>query len=310
MTQPHNPPVPAGYKLMTQVSVTPAMTQWAIEILHDPTQFPLFGTTLRPFGAVTVLARVEWHDPDFQNHVVHRGVTLYEPIPTLAGVNAVGAAPPPPLPLGVDVSGYQPHINWSQVAASGLSYAFVKATEGTTLVDHCFANHWAGAASAKLLRGAYHFFRPNLDGAAQARLFLAQLQADPGELPPVLDVEVSDHASGALVVAGVSAWIDVVSKVLGRPLIYTMPGFWNTLPVIPGIADRADLWVAHWDAKSPAAVKGLPNWKFWQFTNHATITGIPGQAAMDEDRFNGSPADLTAYSQAFVAARPVAGAAA
>jgi lysozyme len=266
--------------------------------------------TLRAFGAVTFLARVEWHDPDFQNHAVHRGVTLYEPIPTLVGVNVHGAAPPPPLPLGIDLSGYQPNVNWAQVAASGITFAFIKATEGTTLVDHTFANHWAGAHGAGLLRGAYHFFRPQLDGAAQARLFLAQLQADPGELPPVLDVESGDGAPGALVVAGVSAWLDVITPVLGRPLIYTMPGFWNTLPVIPGIADRADLWVANWGAKSPAAVKGLPIWKFWQFTNHATITGIPGQAAMDEDRFNGTAADLTAYSQAFVAARPAAGAAA
>jgi hypothetical protein len=31
------------------------------------------------FGTLLVLARVEWHPPDFQNHAVHRGVTLYVP---------------------------------------------------------------------------------------------------------------------------------------------------------------------------------------------------------------------------------------
>jgi hypothetical protein len=31
------------------------------------------------FGSLTVMARVEWHPPDFQNNVVHRGVTLYIP---------------------------------------------------------------------------------------------------------------------------------------------------------------------------------------------------------------------------------------
>jgi lysozyme len=296
---------------MTQVSVTAEMTAWAVTILHDPAQYPLFSATLRDFGPVSVLARVEWHDPDFQNNAVHRGVTLYEPVPDAQGVapanGAAPGAPPPPLALGVDVSGYQPNVDWQQVEASGLSFAFVKASEGTTLVDHTFASHWAGAQGAQLLRGAYHFFRPKLDGRAQAELFLAQLQADPGELPAVLDVETADGVAGALVVAGVSAWLDVVAPVLGRPVIYTMPGFWNTLPVIAGIADRADLWVANWEAKSPAAVKGLPIWKFWQFTNHATISGIPGQAAMDENRFNGSNADLAGYSRAFVAARPGAG---
>jgi hypothetical protein len=75
-----NPPVPAGYKLMMQSEVTPEMTTWAVEILDDPTTYPMFSTTTRMFGTKLVLARVEWHPPDFQNHVVHRGVTLYEPI--------------------------------------------------------------------------------------------------------------------------------------------------------------------------------------------------------------------------------------
>ncbi len=75
-----NPPVPAGYKLMMQSEVTPDMTAWAASILDDPTDYPMFSSTTMTFGSVTVLARVEWHPPDFQNSVVHRGVTLYEPV--------------------------------------------------------------------------------------------------------------------------------------------------------------------------------------------------------------------------------------
>lgn len=76
----NNPPVPAGWKLMKQADVTSEMTAWAIEILHDPATYPMFSTTTRVFGALTVLARVEWHPPDFNNGKVHRGVTLYQPI--------------------------------------------------------------------------------------------------------------------------------------------------------------------------------------------------------------------------------------
>jgi hypothetical protein len=75
-----NPPTPAGYKLMTQAQVTPAMTSWAVAILHDPVTYPMFATTTMTFGTQLVLARVEWHPPDFQNSIVHRGVTLYVPI--------------------------------------------------------------------------------------------------------------------------------------------------------------------------------------------------------------------------------------
>jgi hypothetical protein len=74
-----NPPTPAGYVLMQQSQVTPAMTTWAVAILNDPTTYAMFSTTTMVFGTLTVLARVEWHSPDFQNSVVHRGVTLYVP---------------------------------------------------------------------------------------------------------------------------------------------------------------------------------------------------------------------------------------
>jgi hypothetical protein len=74
-----NPPIPAGYQLMAQADVTAAMTTWAVSILNDPTDYPMFSTATQTFGTQLVLARVEWHPPDFQNSVVHRGVTLYEP---------------------------------------------------------------------------------------------------------------------------------------------------------------------------------------------------------------------------------------
>ncbi len=75
-----NPPIPTGWELMMQSDVTPAMTTWAVAILDDPTGYPMFSTTTMTFGTLLVLARVEWHPPDFQNSVVHRGVTLYQPI--------------------------------------------------------------------------------------------------------------------------------------------------------------------------------------------------------------------------------------
>lgn len=75
-----NPPLPAGWKLMQQSQVTTDMTNWAVEILHDPITYPMYSTTTRMFGTLEVLARVEWHPPDFQNGIVHRGVTLYVPV--------------------------------------------------------------------------------------------------------------------------------------------------------------------------------------------------------------------------------------
>jgi hypothetical protein len=74
-----NPPVPMGWVLMQQSAVTSDMTTWAVQILDDPTMYPMFSTTIKTFGTLMVLARVEWHPPDFQNSAIHRGVTLYQP---------------------------------------------------------------------------------------------------------------------------------------------------------------------------------------------------------------------------------------
>jgi hypothetical protein len=74
-----NPPPPAGWVLMQQSAVTSQMTAWAVMILDDPTDYPMFSTTMMTFGTQEVLAIVQWHPPDFQNTVVHRGVTLYVP---------------------------------------------------------------------------------------------------------------------------------------------------------------------------------------------------------------------------------------
>lgn len=75
----NDPPTPTGYKLMQQSMVTPAMTTWAVMILNDPVTYPMFSTATMTFGTQPVLARVEWHPPDFQNGAIHRGVTLYVP---------------------------------------------------------------------------------------------------------------------------------------------------------------------------------------------------------------------------------------
>ena len=285
--------IPAGYTLMKQLAVTPEMTAWAVQILRDPAKYPMFSTVVRAFGQLNVLAHVEWHAPDFQNHTLHRGVTLYAPERPGALVHAAE---------GIDVSGYQPNVDWAKIATSGLSFAFIKATEGTTLLDRSFVEHWAGAKQANVLRGAYHFFRPKVDATAQARFFLAQL-SDPGELPPLLDVEVVNGVSLAQVAAGVGVWLDLVAAQLGRPIVYTSPSFWNALPSVSEIALKADLWVANWGARAPAAVHGWSKWTFWQFTNKATVSGIPGTADMDENRFSGSLEELRAYSAAFLASR-------
>ena len=63
------------------------------------------------------------------------------------------------------MSEYQGVIDWSLVAAAGIKFAIIKATEGGSLLDPRFSTNWQAAKAAGIVRAAYHFFRPKTEVA-------------------------------------------------------------------------------------------------------------------------------------------------
>ncbi len=194
---------------------------------------------------------------------------------------------------GIDVSHFQRDIDWRQVRRVGVAFAFIKATEGAALADPLFAKNWQEARAASVLRGAYHFFRPQLDPEAQARFFLGRLKNDAGELPPVLDVEVlGNPVSPDEVIDRARRWMEIVAAELGRKaILYTGSAFWrNTLHNSTAFADHP-LWVAHYTSgPNPLVPSAWSKWTFWQFSQQGKVAGIAGN--VDLDVFNGSAYDL------------------
>ena len=96
---------------------------------------------------------------------------------------------------GIDVSAYQgPAIAWHSVAASGISFAYIRAADGAGSPDGTFAGNWRGATSAGVTPGAYLFFEPAQSPIAQANLLVAQLRSvgfTRGDLVP--DDRCGDH---------------------------------------------------------------------------------------------------------------------
>ncbi|HWM90365.1 MAG TPA: glycoside hydrolase family 25 protein [Thermoanaerobaculia bacterium] len=186
---------------------------------------------------------------------------------------------------GIDVSHFQGTVDWQQVAQAGITFVFAKATEGITYVDPQFHANWAGINTAGLVRGAYHFFLANDDAASQAHLFLATVQFSPGDLPPVLDVEVTGGASDAQIWSGVATWLQLVEQATGRqPILYTAPGFWNSHE--PDLSlTRYPLWLADY-ASQPVLPKGWTSWLFWQHSQSGSVSGVTG--SVDLDVFSGT----------------------
>jgi MYXO-CTERM domain-containing protein len=195
---------------------------------------------------------------------------------------------------GVDVSQFQGTIDWAMVQGSGRSFAFIKATEGTTFTDPRFATNWAAAKTAGLYRSASHYFHPNLDPVMQADFFLQTAAPASGDLPPTLDLEVTDGQSAAVITANAIQWLDHVAAATGvTPILYISPTFvTGTLGSPPGLQNHATLWIASWGVTCPDVPAPFTTWAFWQYSDTGTVPGFATAGSADLDQFNGTLADL------------------
>src|SRR6266540_2828738 len=200
---------------------------------------------------------------------------------------------------GVDVSYWNAGIDWPKVRAAGQRYVFAKATEGDFYADPTFDDNWRGAKSAGLLRGAYHFFRCNVDPKRQANKFIDYVKSmnDYGELPMALDLETNDGQTKEKIIARVKTWLDVVEDAFKRkPIIYSRAFFLQDYlseagggP--PAWAKDYPLWLAQYpnvyvEGSEPILPRGWYKWTFWQYSEKGAVNGI--NAKVDLNVFNGS----------------------
>lgn len=190
---------------------------------------------------------------------------------------------------GIDVSHYQKQVNWPLVAAQDVKFAFVKATEGQSMQDTLFCQNWDAMRAAGVMRGAYHFFRPGTSAAAQAMNFLATVDLQHGDLPPVLDVEVMDGLSPEALAIGVKTWLTMVEDVWKiKPIVYSNQKFYNQH--LAGLVYGYPVWLARYtELRKPDLTDGHA-WHFWQYGNRGRLNGIVGD--VDFNVFNGNINDL------------------
>lgn len=199
---------------------------------------------------------------------------------------------------GIDVSYWEAGIDWKKVRGDGIRFVFIKATEGEQYVDPTFDDNWLGARSVGILRGAYHFFHPNMNPVKQAEKFLQVIRGmdDDGELPPVLDLEVTDNQSNQTILERAKAWLDRIQQNLGvAPIIYSNRGFLEFNFSVPGGGPpfwtrNHMLWIANYGQSEPSLPPGWLDWSFWQHSETGKVNGI--NASVDMDWFNGSVEEL------------------
>lgn len=204
---------------------------------------------------------------------------------------------------GIDVSHHQPDINWDQLAlycdAQGrvhrtkskehtylqpVLFAYIKATEGTTVKDATYSVRATEAERHGLCKGAYHFFHLGSDVDAQVHNFLETVSWTPGDLPPALDIEVEDEIKeygDKQLCETAKYWLQEVEKRLRvRPIIYTREKIRNRLLQDKKLRDY-DYWIARYNDRGPDCT----DWRLWQFTEKAALNGYNG--SIDVNLFRG-----------------------
>lgn len=192
---------------------------------------------------------------------------------------------------GFDISHHQGDINWKELqkvqnAPFPVRFVFMKASEGGDFSDTTFIRNFDRARQYGFIRGAYHFFNPNTDAARQADFFIRSVKLEPGDLPPVLDIEkVGDNELELR--KGVKTWLRLIERHYHvKPILYASYKFKERY-LNDSIFDTYPYWIAHYYVDS---VRYEGEWKFWQHTDGGTLPGIREQ--VDLNVFNGTLDEL------------------
>ena len=225
-----------------------------------------------------------------------------------------------PFVKGIDVSVYDPVMNWAKVREQGYRFVIIRCSYGVdnqrTIKDTMFDSHWAGAKAAGFVRGAYHYLKANQDGKAQAVEVLKIVKAGVGDLPYFLDLEEvnNESATNKQFMDNANAFLAHIKTETGRtPFVYSRASFLQekvsqSNGKAPTWAMNYKVWIAHWtyvygETIKPIEAAGWPPYTFWQYSGERdTLDGMFDERGnlvkVDFDVFKGTLDELFALAGA------------
>jgi len=202
---------------------------------------------------------------------------------------------------GFDISASQGVPDLAAAKAAGAVFAYVKDTAGVGYVNPNFLTQFRAVKAAGLLRGAYHYARPDKSsGADQARYLHShngKWFSDGMTLPPAIDLEATDDAPECygLDPAGMVSWITDFSNTMTRltghhPMIYTTTLWWkHCTGNSTAFHGTNPLWLARYNTVPGEVPGGWGQQTFWQY-------GVVGSLPGNQDSYNGTMDDLQALT--------------
>lgn len=198
---------------------------------------------------------------------------------------------------GVDVSNYQGLIDWNKLEEQNVSFAFIKATEGSGHVDESIRRNLENISETNIKKSAYHFFSFDSAGETQAENYISVVGKDEIDMPPVIDIEYyADKKSN-------KPDKEEVEKIL-RPLLEELEEYYGVKPIIYTTLPVYFRYVKDNFSDYPLWIRNvnfepdLMNWKFWQYCDKGELYGYNGEEKyIDLNVYNGTMEQFLAEFQ-------------
>ncbi|MCM1517346.1 MAG: hypothetical protein NC117_01715 [Pseudoflavonifractor sp.] len=184
---------------------------------------------------------------------------------------------------GIDISGHNGTVDFERVKADGIEFVVIKASEGATFKDNRFHDNYRKARDAGLKRGAYHFFRFDVDGKLQGLNFIHSIGGKVLDLPPVIDIEDYNNARNiptSLIVSRLQSLIDHIESRGYKVMLYTNKNGYNRF--LRGRFEEYPLWICSF---TDPPIDRHRHWTLWQYSHWGRVDGCSG--VVDLNTFNG-----------------------
>lgn len=176
---------------------------------------------------------------------------------------------------GIDVSKHQGEIDWDMVATDKhIQFVYIRATQGTSIIDKRYDDNIKGAKRAGLNVGSYHFLTSRTSIDEQFKNFMSVVDKSKQDLIPMIDIEEDngDKWSREQLQDSVAKFSALIKKVYGRkPMIYSSQNFYNNM-LAPRFNDHI-IYLAAYGHLMPH-MKGKHDHNLWQYSPHGHIHGI------------------------------------
>ncbi|WP_318709969.1 glycoside hydrolase family 25 protein [Candidatus Acetatifactor stercoripullorum] len=186
---------------------------------------------------------------------------------------------------GIDVSKHQGEIDWQQVAADGVEYAFIRVGlrgygTGKLVEDEYFEQNITGALSAGIKVGVYFYTQAinEEELMEEANFVLEKIAPYRIECPVVFDVEKVSGDDGRMNSLTVEdrtnltlLFCQTIENAGYKPMIYHNMEMGALLLDLAKL-ENYDKWFAYYNADFYYPYQ----YEIWQYTDNGTVNGIDG----------------------------------